>query len=156
MRAVSVLSMTRWMHTHESENMTSPHPVRADSTAGESLLGSTDVLTIDPDQLRSLSRSMEGLASQFSALAAEVEGLNATVSEEAARFTRKNAPAPIYAQTVEGVVHTNDKYNSELRKLSDQLRYDAGGLLWIADQRDADEADAQGAYESVDSDVYTV
>ena len=99
---------------------------------------------------------MEGLASQFSALAAEVEGLNATVSEEAARFTRKNAPAPIYAQTVEGVVHTNDKYNSELRKLSDQLRYDAGGLLWIADQRDADEADAQGAYESVDSDVYTV
>lgn len=136
--------------------MTSPYPVKADSTAGESLLGSTDVLTIDPDQLRSLASSMEGLANQFSALATEVEGLNSAVNEEAARFTRKNEPAPIYAQTVEGVIHTNDKYSSELRKLSDQLRYDAGGLLWIAEQRETDEAAAQGEYESVDSDVRTI
>ena len=136
--------------------MTSPYPVTADSTAGESLLGSTDVLTLDSDQLRSLARSLEGLAAQFAALAEKVEGLNAQMSEEAARFTRKNEPAPIYADTVQGVTHTNDKYSSELRKLSDQLRYDAGGLLWIAEQHDTNEQDAQNAFESVDSDVYTI
>ena len=136
--------------------MSSPYPVVADSVAGESLLGSTDVLTIDPDQLRSLASSMEELAGKSAALADEAEALRGQVESEAAQFTRRNEPAPIYGETVEGLAHTGDKYAEELRKLADQLRYDAGGLLWIAEQHESNEADAQAAYESVDTNVYTI
>lgn len=148
--------MSRWNNAHESEYMTSPYPVTADPTAGKHLLGSTDVLTIDPDQLRSLSSKLENLADSFAALSTEAEGLRGKIASEAARFTRSNQPAPIYADTVEGLAHTGDKYRDELKKLSDQLRYDAGGLLWIADQHESNEADAKSSFEDIDADVYTI
>lgn len=148
--------MTRWTQADESEHMTTPqYPVTADPTAGKSLLGSTDVLTIDSEQLRSLASKLESLATEFSALSDEAGGLRDTITTEAAQFTRKNEPAPIYADTVEGLKHTGDKYRDELRKLSDQLRYDAGGLLWIADQHDTNEENAESAINSVDADVQT-
>jgi len=136
--------------------MTSPYPVTADPVAGKSLLGSTDVITIDPDQLRSLASRLENLAGEFSTLSDEAGGLRDQVTSEAAKFTRKNEPAPIYADTVQGLTHTGDKYRDELKKLASQLRYDAGGLMWIAEQHDANEATAQSNFNAIDSDVQTV
>jgi len=110
-------------------------PGQAGSENGKALsnLLGDDILTFKPEVIRKFADDLDSHAASLTGLAGEpLQNLGTVLSEKAKAFTSEKQQSPIYGGTMEAMVHTTDKYRSNLSALSKQLTDDAASLRWIA------------------------
>jgi hypothetical protein len=127
-----------------------PAPNETSGKQLQSALGS-DVIQINSDELRGVAVAMQGQAYELEQLKSDCGKINEAAERQAAEFTEDRQPAPIYGETVTALKTVGTRIEEEIDKIIKQLKHDAAGLMWVADQHDANEEHNASSVNKIDT-----
>lgn len=128
-------------------------PIQPNPEAGKALQSAvgSDVIQINSEELRRVANSLQSQAYDLRELHSECDGINDSAEKQAAEFTEDRQPAPIYRDTVDSLKNVGTRLKEEISRVIGQLEHDAAGLMWLADQHDANEQSNVDSVNKIDT-----